>query len=449
MTNWTKNSWRNKPIIQVPTYEDQELLKSIEKELSSYPPLVFAGEVNNLKQQLAKASKAEAFIVQGGDCAETFDDFSGDTVKNNFKLMLQMSSVIMYGSSLPVVKIARMAGQFAKPRSSDTETIDGVEYPSYRGDIINSIEVDHAKRKPDPSRMLRAYNQSASTLNLVRAFSQGGYADLRFVKRWIQNFIKDTPEGNKFEEVADRIIDAVSFMEACGLTSDNIPSIKETDIFTSHEALLLWYEEALTREDSLSKMPYSTSGHMLWIGERTRQVDHAHIEFMRGIQNPIGVKVGPTATYDDLISICDIVNPNNEEGKLTFIVRMGGDVIADKLPGIISSIKGEGRNITWISDPMHGNTIKSTSGYKTRPLDSIWKEVEAFFDIHYSEGTVPAGVHLEMTGQDVTECIGGMQNITDETLKRCYQTYCDPRLNAKQSIELSFMIAEKLKKNKK
>ncbi len=446
--NWTPNSWRNKNILQVPTYPDQDVLKHAEKILGEQAPLIFAGEARNLKTELARVANGEAFLLQGGDCAESFRDFSADNIRDSFKVILQQAVILTFGGAMPVVKVARMAGQFAKPRSSDTEIINGIKYPSYRGDIINSVDISLEKRQPNPMRMVRAYNQSASTLNLLRAFAHGGYADLHRVNRWTQDFIKDSPAGEKFEQLATQINDALAFMESCGLTSDNVPQLKETTLYTSHEALLLGYEEALTRKDSTTGDWYDTSAHMLWLGERTRHPDLAHVEFFRGIQNPIGMKCGPTMDPDELVRMCDILNPDNEAGRLTLIIRMGADKIGDNLPQLVRRLKEEGRKVVWSSDPMHGNTIKADSGYKTRPVDNIWKEVETFFDIHRAEGTHAGGVHLEMTGADVTECLGGPQDIKSEDLSSRYHTFCDPRLNAQQALELAFLIAEKIKKNK-
>ena len=446
--NWTPSSWRNKEALQVPNYPDQDALKQAEKILGEQAPLIFAGEARNLKSELAKVANGEAFLLQGGDCAESFKEFSANNVRDSFKVLLQQAVVLTFAGAMPVVKVARMAGQFAKPRSADTETIDGVELPSYRGDIINSVDFTAEKRTPDPMRMVRAYNQSASTLNLLRAFAQGGFADLHKVHGWTQDFIKDSPTGERFAQLAGNIDDALSFMKSCGITGESVSQLKETTLYTSHEALLLGYEEALTRQDSTTNKWYDTSAHMLWIGERTRQPDLAHVEFFRGIENPIGMKCGPTMDADELIRMCDILNPDNEAGRLTLIIRMGADNVGNNLPRLARRIKEEGRKVVWSSDPMHGNTIKAESGYKTRPLDSIWKEIETFFDVHQSEGTYAGGVHLEMTGKDVTECLGGPQDIKSEDLSDRYHTFCDPRLNAQQSLELAFLIADKIKSRK-
>lgn len=444
--NWNKQSWRSFPIKQQPTYIDQNELKSCEDELSKYPPLVFAGEVRRLKRDLAKVAKGEAFLLQGGDCAESFKDFNANSIRDTFKLFLQMSVVLTFAGSCPVVKVARMAGQFAKPRSSDFEEINGVKLPSFRGDIINDIEFTKEAREPKASNMIKAYNQSAATLNLLRAFSRGGLADLHKVHRWNLDFIKDM--GDEYEDLAGKITQALAFMEACGLNSQNTPILSQTTLYTSHEALLLNYEEALTREDSLNGGWYNCSSHMLWIGERTRGIDEAHLEFLRGVENPIGVKLGASATKDEILKICDIINPNNEAGKLNFIIRMGANTICEKFPKILQSIKDEQREIIWSIDPMHGNTIKASNNYKTRAFDSILLEVKNFFEIHKAHGTIPGGVHLEMTGQNVTECIGGSKEVTEECLKSRYETQCDPRLNADQSLELSFLIADYLKSSR-
>jgi len=449
MTNdWTPNSWRGKQILQVPTYQNQELLEQAERIISKQAPLIFAGEARNLKKHLAKVCRGEAFLLQGGDCAESFREFSADNVRDSFKIILQMSIILTFAGAMPVVKIARMAGQFAKSRSSDTQIINNVELPSYRGDIINSADFNAEKRIPNPMRMVRAYNQSASTLNLLRAFAQGGFADLHKIHAWTQDFVKDSKAGEKFSKIASQIDDALTFIKSCGITSEHVKQISETDLYTSHEALLLGYEQALTRKDSATGKWYNTSAHMLWICERTRQPNMAHAEFFRGIENPIGMKCGANITDDEIIEMCDILNPDNEEGRLTLIIRMGADNISKKLPSLIRKVKSEGRNVIWSSDPMHGNTIKSSTGYKTRAIESIWKEIETFFDIHKAEGTYAGGVHLEMTGKNVTECIGGVVGITEQDLSDRYHTFCDPRLNAEQALEISFLIADKIKENK-
>ncbi len=442
--SWQPNSWRKFPIKQQPVYDNPEHVRQVERELSTYPPLIFAGEARNLKRDLAKAGRGEAFIVQGGDCAESFAAFNADVIKNMFKLILQMSVVMTYSSGKPVVKIGRMAGQFAKPRSSDFEEIDGVKLPSYRGDIINDIGFTEAARKPDPDRMLKAYNQSAATMNLLRAFSRGGLADLNEVHRWNLDFIKGHPLGERYEELSNQIDKTMKFLAAAGITSESAPQLRQTVVYTSHEALLLNYEEALTRVDSITGDWYNTSAHMLWIGDRTRDLDGAHIEYFRGIQNPIGCKVGPSMATDELLGLIDALNPENEEGRLNLIVRMGADKIGEAFPPLLRAVRDAGKNVVWTIDPMHGNIEKSSTGFKTRDFDKILSEVEQFFAIHEAEGTVAGGIHLEMTGEDVTECTGSTSSpITEEDLSSRYHTQCDPRLNANQSLELAFMIGEK------
>lgn len=441
---WNPKSWRTKTALQQPTYKDLNALEEVEKQLSKFPPLVFAGEARSLKAHLAKVSKGEAFLLQGGDCAESFTDFNAIRIRDLFKVILQMAVVLTYAGACPIVKVGRLAGQFAKPRSSDTETINGITLPSYRGDIINGMEFSAEAREADPKRILQAYHQSAATLNLIRAFAQGGLADLNQVQKWNLDFV-DGAQSERFSDMASKITQALAFMQACGITAENTPTLHETEFFTSHEALLLNYEEALTRKDHLTGDWYDCSAHMLWIGERTRNLDGAHLEFLRGVGNPLGVKIGPNATREDILGICDILNPHNEAGRLNLIVRMGANVIIEKLPKLLESVKNEGREIVWSIDPMHGNTTKASSGYKTRSFDNILNEVKAFFEIHRSVGTYAGGVHLEMTGEDVTECVGGMQAITEENLGCNYNTQCDPRLNANQAIELSFLIADVLK----
>ncbi len=443
--SWTPQSWRALPIRQQPHYSDAAARAAAEVRLQKSPPLVFAGEARRLRDRLAEVAEGKAFLLQGGDCAESFAEFHPDHIRDTFRVLLQMAVVLTYGAACPVVKVGRMAGQFAKPRSSDTEIQDGKELPSYRGDIINAIEFEAAAREPDPERMLQAYGQAASTLNLLRAFAQGGYADLHQVHRWNLDFVADSPQGARYQDLADRIGEALAFMEACGLTSETVPAIRQADFFTSHEALLLGYEEALTRVDSTTGDWYDCSAHMLWIGDRTRALDEAHVEFLRGVGNPIGVKVGPSMEPDELIRVIDALNPADEPGRLTLIARMGSDKVAALLPPLVRRVKQEGRRVVWACDPMHGNTIKSSSGYKTRPFDRILAEVRGFFDVHEGEGTHAGGVHFEMTGRDVTECTGGAQAITDDGLSDRYHTHCDPRLNASQSLELVFLIAEQLK----
>ncbi len=445
MSVWTPNSWRDLPVKQLPTYPDQNALQAIEAELKQQPPLVFAGEIRSLKADLARVSRGEAFLLQGGDCAESFDEFSADKIKDTFKLLMQMAVVLAFSGSCPVVKVGRIAGQFAKPRSSDTETINGIELPSYRGDNVNSAEFTAEARIPDPERMLKAYHQSSATLNLLRAFSRGGFADLHQVHKWNQGFVSQSPAHEKYETLAAQIDQAMSFMAACGLNSDNTPQLSETTLYTSHEALLLPYEEALTRQDSLTNGWYDCSAHMLWIGDRTRQPDHAHVEFLRGVQNPVGVKVGPTTQVDDLKRLLEILNPENEAGRINLIARMGADKIGDHLPQLVRAVNDLGVNVVWSNDPMHGNTVKASSGYKTRSVDAILSEMKSFFEIHKAEGSYAGGVHFEMTGNHVTECVGGAYQITESALAERYITQCDPRLNADQSLELAFMIADTLK----
>ncbi len=442
---WTPDSWRTRPARQIPTYPDARSLGTVEKRLSAFPPLVFAGEARELKAQLARVAEGKAVLLQGGDCAESFAEFSANNIRDTFKVILQMTVVLMYAGGLPVVKVGRMAGQFAKPRSADDETLDGVTLPSYRGDIINGIEFDTKARIPDPERMLQVYAQSAATLNLLGAFARGGYADLHRVHGWTLGFVDRSPAGEKFRELADRISDSLQFMSACGITPDAVPQIHEASFFTSHEALLLPYEEALTRVDSTTGDWYDCSAHMVWIGDRTRQIDGAHVEFCRGIKNPIGMKCGPTSDPDEVIRLIDALNPDNEPGRLMLIARMGDDKVAAKLPPLVRKVAREGRKVVWSCDPMHGNTIKSASGYKTRPFDRILAEMRGFFDVCRAEGVYAGGVHFEMTGQNVTECTGGAEAIQDAALGDRYHTHCDPRLNGTQALELAFLIAEKLR----
>jgi 3-deoxy-7-phosphoheptulonate synthase len=446
LTNWTPDSWRKFPVVQVPDYADVKKLEIVEKRLAGFPPLVFAGEARKLKRKLARVAEGRAFLLQGGDCAESFAEHSADNIRDFFRVFLQMSVVMTFAGGQPVVKVGRIAGQFAKPRSSPTETINGVEYPIYRGDIINDSEVTVEGRKPDPERQIMAYRQSAATLNLLRAFAQGGYANLEHVHKWTLGTLKDSPAFERYQELADRITEALGFMRACGINADTAPQLRQTDFFTSHESLLLGFEQAMTRVDSTSGDWYATSGHMLWIGDRTRQPDHAHVEFCRGIKNPIGLKCGPSLKADELIQLIDILNPDNEPGRLTLIARFGADKVEKHLPELIRAVKREGRVVVWSCDPMHGNTIKATSGYKTRPFEAIMTEVRRFMAIHQAEGTHAGGVHVEMTGKDVTECTGGLRALRDEDLNDRYHTFCDPRLNAAQALELSFLVAEELKK---
>ncbi len=443
--NWTPNSWRAKPVQQVPTYPDAARLAAAEAALAAFPPLVFAGEARRLEASLARVAEGRAFLLQGGDCAESFAEFRANTIRDTFRVMLQMAVVLTYGAAMPVVKLGRMAGQFAKPRSSDAETIDGVTLPSYRGDIVNGIEFTAAARIPDPDRMVRAYNQSAATLNLLRAFAQGGYADLHKVHQWTLGCLQGSLQGKLYEDLANRLSETLAFMEACGMTSETTPQIRETEFFTSHEALLLPYEQALTRVDSTSGDWYDCSAHMLWIGERTRQLDGAHLEFLRGVKNPVGFKAGPGTSADTLLRLFDRLNPDNRPGRVTVITRMGPEILADKLPALIRAVRREGRSVVWSCDPMHANTVKAASGYKTRQFDRILAEVRAFFAVHKAEGSHAGGVHFEMTGQDVTECVGGTMAITEAGLGLRYDTHCDPRLNATQALELAFLIADQLK----
>jgi 3-deoxy-7-phosphoheptulonate synthase len=442
--NWTPTSWRQKPIKQVPAYPDQEALKAVEQQLASYPPLVFAGEARRLKKALGNVADGNGFLLQGGDCAESFAEHGADTIRDFFRAFLQMAVVLTFGAQLPVVKVGRIAGQFAKPRSSDMERQGDVELPSYRGDIINGIEFTEESRVPNPRRQLMAYRQSAATLNLLRAFSMGGYANLENVHQWMLGFVMDSPQGERYRKLADRISETMDFMKAVGITAENNPALRETDFFTSHEALLLGYEEALTRVDSTSGDVYATSGHMIWIGDRTRQADHAHVEYCRGIKNPLGLKCGPSLQADDLLNLIDILNPQNEAGRLTLICRFGHDKVADHLPRLIRAVEREGRKVVWSCDPMHGNTI-TLNNYKTRPFERVLSEVESFFQIHRSEGSHPGGIHIEMTGNDVTECTGGARAVSAENLQDRYHTHCDPRLNADQALELAFLLAERMK----
>ena len=446
MSKWTAQSWRNLPIKQVPAYPDDEALRAVEERLATYPPLVFAGEALKLRRSLAAVSRGEAFLMQGGDCAESFAEHGADNIRDFFRVFLQMAVVLTYGAAKPVVKVGRIAGQFAKPRSSDVEKRGDSELPSYRGDIVNGIEFDEASRIPDPARQEMAYRQSAATLNLLRAFAQGGFADLTNVHQWMLGFVSGSPQSERYQQIADRISDTISFMRAIGIDSTNTAKLRETDFYTSHEALLLGYEEALTRTDSLTGKPFATSGHMIWIGDRTRQPDHAHVEYCRGINNPIGLKCGPSLEPDGLIELLDRLDPNNDAGRMTLICRFGHDRVEKHLPGLIRAVQREGRNVVWSCDPMHGNTI-SAGGYKTRPFDRVLGEIEAFFDVHRAEGTHAGGFHVEMTGKDVTECTGGARLVSEAELGDRYHTHCDPRLNAEQALELAFLVAERIKRD--
>ena len=447
MQKWSPNSWRSKPIQQVPAYPDLAALADTEKQLASYPPLVFAGEARKLKKALAAVANGESFLLQGGDCAESFAEHGADNIRDFFRVFLQMAVVLTFGGAQPVVKVGRIAGQFAKPRSSDSETKGEMVLPSYRGDIINGIEFDEKSRVPDPARQHMAYRQSAATLNLLRAFAQGGYANLENVHQWMLGFVADSPQSERYAALASRISETIDFMRAVGITADSHPALRETDFYTSHEALLLGYEEALTRVDSTSGDWYATSGHMIWIGDRTRQPDHAHIEYCRGIKNPLGLKCGPSLTPDGLIELIDLLNPENEPGRLTLIARFGADKVGEHLPKLVRAVEREGRKVVWSCDPMHGNTI-TAAGYKTRPFDRILREVETFFEVHRAEGTHAGGIHVEMTGKNVTECTGGARAIRDDELQDRYHTHCDPRLNADQALELAFLVADQLKKGK-
>ena len=446
MTRWTPESWRTKTALHMPAdYPDPKALAVVEDELRALPPLVFAGEARRLTSKLAQVERGEAFLLQGGDCAESFKEFSTDNIRDTFRLILQMAVVLTFAGRKPVVKVGRIAGQFAKPRSSPLEEIDGVELPSYRGDIINGMGFTPEERVPDPQRLMKAYNQSASTLNLLRAFAGGGYADLYNIHRWTLGFAGDNAAGAQYRELADKITEALAFMEAVGVTPETHPDLSRVEVFTSHEALLLNVESALTRLDGGSGEWFDTSAHMLWIGERTRQLDGSHVEFMKGIENPIGVKCGPTMTADDLLPLIDALNPDNVSGRLTLIGRFGHDKVGERLPKLMREVKASGRKVVWSIDPMHGNTLKAGNGYKTRPFDRILGEVRTFIDVAEAEGVHPGGVHLEMTGQNVTECIGGAQAVTEDDLSNRYHTHCDPRLNADQALELAFLVAERLK----
>ena len=444
-TNWAPESWRQRPVLQAPDFPDAARLAHVEERLKGFPPLVFAGEARKLKRKLARVAEGKAFLLQGGDCAESFGEHSADNIRDFFRVFLQMAVVLTFAGGQPVVKVGRIAGQFAKPRSSSMEKIEGRELPSYRGDIVNDIAFTPEARVPDPERQIMAYRQSAATLNLLRAFAGGGYANLEHVHRWTLGFLGDSPANEKYQALADRITEALGFMRACGINPDTAPQLRSTDFFTSHEALLLGFEQAMTRVDSTSGDWYATSGHMLWIGDRTRQPDGAHVEYCRGIRNPIGIKCGPTLTAAELLKLIEILNPSNEPGRLTLIGRFGHDKVEKHLPQLIRAVKGEGSRVVWSCDPMHGNTIKASNGYKTRAFDQVMTEVRRFMDIHQAEGTHAGGVHVEMTGKNVTECTGGLKAVTEEDLKDRYHTYCDPRLNAAQALELAFLVAHEMK----
>ena len=447
MKKWKLNSWKNYPVKHIPEYEDKKELDMVLGKLKNFPPLVFAGETRSLTKQLAEVVDGKAFLLQGGDCAESFAEFHPDNIRDSFKLILQMALILTSSASLPVVKVGRIAGQFSKPRSSPIEIKDGKELPTYLGDNINGIEFNAKARKPDAKRMFRAYSQAASTLNLLRAFSQGGFADLRKVHLWNLGFVNKSQQGKRFKELEDKISDALSFMEACGINPESNRRLRTVNFFTSHEALLLPFEESMTRVDSTTGEYHDTSAHFVWIGDRTRQPDGGHVEFCRGIKNPIGIKCGPTLKAQELIQLCNILNPENEKGRITLISRFGYDNVEKFLPKLIRTIKKEGLNVVWSCDPMHGNTIKSATGYKTRPFNNVFKEVKNVFSVHQSEGSFAGGLHIEMTGQNVTECTGGAQKISDQDLSHRYHTHCDPRLNASQALELAFLISDEIKKN--
>lgn len=444
MSEWNRKSWRDFPAKQMPVYADQERLQGVEERLSQLPPLIFAGEARALRRDLAKVANGEGFLIQGGDCAESFQEFHADMLRDSFRVLLQMAVILSFAGGSHVVKVGRMAGQFAKPRSADFEQQGDVSLPSYRGDIINRIDFTPEAREPEPERMIEAYHQSAISLNLLRALAHGGFAGLHRVHQWMQEFVSNSQHGEKFAALAGRIDESMRFMNACGITAESTPIVREAPFYTSHEALLLNYEQALTRQDSLTGDWYDCSAHMLWVGDRTRDPDGAHIHFLSGVNNPLGVKCGPTMQRDDLLRILEKLNPQNEAGRITLIVRMGMDKVAEYLPGLIETVKEAGSQVVWSCDPMHGNTVKASSGFKTRPFRSILREVEEFFRIHRAMGTHPGGMHIEMTGKDVTECTGGAQDISDQDLHDRYHTHCDPRLNGAQALELAFMIADKM-----
>jgi 3-deoxy-7-phosphoheptulonate synthase len=445
---WSPGSWRATPIQQAPDYPDAAALAAVETELANFPPLVFAGEARNLRRELAEAAAGRAFLLQGGDCAESFAEHGADSIRDFFRVFLQMAVVLTYAGSCPVVKVGRIAGQFAKPRSSPTERVGDSVLPSYRGDIVNDIAFTEEARRPDPQRMLKVYRQSATTLNLIRAFAHGGYANLERVHQWTLGFVADSPAGRHYKELADNIGDCLNFIRACGITPENTRQLHSANFYTSHEALHLGFEQALTRIDSTSGQWYATSGHFLWVGDRTRQLDHAHIEYLRGVRNPVGAKCGPGMKPGELLRLIDVLNPANEPGRLTLIGRFGADRVGEFLPPLVRAVQSEGRSVVWACDPMHGNTIKAASGYKTRPFNAILQEVEHFFDVCQAEGAYPGGLHVEMTGKDVTECIGGAHGVKDADLSDRYHTHCDPRLNANQALELAFLVAQRLRRDK-
>ncbi|MGW8360811.1 class II 3-deoxy-7-phosphoheptulonate synthase [Streptomyces wedmorensis] len=432
-------SWQSLPAAQQPEYPDPQALREVVADLASYPPLVFAGEADQLRTRMAAVARGEAFLLQGGDCAEAFDAVSADQIRDKLKTLLQMGVVLTYAASVPVVKVGRIAGQYSKPRSSPTETRDGVTLPSYRGDSVNGQAFTEAARTPDPQRLKRMYHASASTLNLVRAFTTGGYADLHQVHAWNQDFVKSSPSGRRYEALAREIDNALNFMQACGADPEEFRTV---EFFSSHEALLLDYESALTRVDSRTGRLYDVSAHMVWIGERTRQLDGAHVEFASQIRNPIGVKLGPTTTPDDALALLDRLDPDREPGRLTFIVRMGADKVRAKLPELVEKVTASGAVVAWVTDPMHGNTFEAASGHKTRRFDDVLDEVKGFFEVHKALGTHPGGIHVELTGDDVTECVGGGDEILVDDLHQRYETACDPRLNRSQSLDLAFLVAQ-------
>ena len=442
---WSPSSWRSRPVRQMPAYEDAGQLAGVEDRLRGFPPLVFAGEARDLRRQLADVAAGRGFLLQGGDCAESFAEFHPDNIRDTLRVLLQMAVVLNFAAGMPVLKVGRVAGQFAKPRSSDTERVGDVELPSYRGDIVNALDFSPEARRPDPERQIQAYAQAAATLNLLRAFTGGGYAALTRVHDWYLDFIGRSAQGERYRDMADRISEALAFMAACGVSEETAPQIAQTKFYTSHEVLLLGFEEAMTRTDSTSGGSYNTAGHMVWIGDRTRNLDGAHVEYARGIANPLGVKAGPSLPADDLLRLCDVLDPTNEPGRLTVIARMGRDGVGKHLPPLVRAVRREGRQVVWTCDPMHGNTVTSNSGLKTRPFDRIMAEIDGFFAVHRAEGTHPGGLHIEMTGQNVTECTGGTGAVTDAGLSDRYRTHCDPRLNAEQSLEVAFLLAENLK----
>ena len=443
-SDWTPTSWRSRTAVQQPDWPDTDAVDATLDTLAGYPPLVFAGEARRLTGSLARVANGEAFLLQAGDCAESFDAFSANSIRERLRVILQMAVVLTYSSGVPVVKVGRIAGQFAKPRSAPTETVDGVELPSFRGHIVNDLAFTPEARVPDPQRLVQAYHQSASTLNLLRAFTKGGFADLSQVHQWTQEFVSSSPEGQRYDKIAGEIDRALRFMKACGLDATTVPALHEVDFWTSHEALVLGYEEALTRQDSLTGDYYDCSAHMVWIGERTRQLDGAHVEFFRGIHNPVGCKVGPTATAGEVLELCEALNPGRVPGRLTLITRMGAETITDALPPLLRAVADAGHPVVWACDPMHGNTFTAPSGRKTRHFDAILDEIRGFFDSHRAEGTWPGGVHVELTGDAVTECLGGADELVDGDLGLRYETACDPRLNGRQSLDLAFRVAELL-----